>query len=193
MKTPMPPGVYWCPFCETKPYKSKANLSNHIEEKHEPQKQYHCRDCSRSWNLPLGRSRHLGRSNCSAQHFDSTHHTNKKTLYACGVCIAVFDDFGLREDHLATHQQGGTGKAAWSKDNLMRGVLSHSSISGSWYAPRHPQTNLFSLSWDWNDQKVIGALESLEYKRFINDHELHDILDIVASTSKNADIQQDLR
>lgn len=142
MKTPMPPGVYWCPFCETKPYKSKANLSNHIEEKHEPQKQYHCRDCSRSWNLPLGRSRHLGRSNCSAQHFDSTHHTNKKTLYACGVCIAVFDDFGLRQDHLATHQQGGTGKAAWSKDNLMRGVLSHSSISGSWSAPRHPQTNL---------------------------------------------------
>lgn len=181
----MPDRVYWCPFCHVPPYKSQGNLTNHIEENHEPQKHHRCLDCGRSWNTKLGRTRHVSRTNCSRQRFETTHHSDKKSLYACGICNAVFDDFALRQEHLLNHQQSGMLKAAWTKDTMMHSLLSYPSISATWnllVSQTVPYLNPDTLSWNWSDCRATKAMEALEHKLFNSDQELRDILDDVLAT-----------
>lgn len=185
----MPGRIHWCPFCHVPPYKSQGNLSNHIEENHEPQKHHRCLDCGRSWNTKLGRTRHVSRTNCSRQRFETTHHSDKKSLYACGICEAVFDDFALRQEHLLNHQQSGMSKATWTKDTMMHGLLTHASVANAWNMlaiQNIPHLDTQNLSWDWTDGRAINAMEALEHKRFGSDQQLRDVLNDVLATLNNA-------
>ncbi|KAF4313385.1 hypothetical protein GTA08_BOTSDO00717 [Botryosphaeria dothidea] len=48
------------------------------------------------------------------------------------------------------------------------------------------------LSWNWNDQRVIDALDALEHTRFGSDQELRSILAVILSTSNINTVQQDM-
>lgn len=168
-KTQMAHAVHWCPFCEEKPYKSKGNLSNHMEQNHEPQTLRICLECCGNWNTDLGRSRHVRRVGCSGRQFESARHEMRKGLYGCGRCARLFDDFGIRQDHLFNHQQSGVPKAAWSMDNVMRALLSHHSISGAWTDSCQTGSiqldHLEDLHWDWTKATAVEVLTALEHKR----------------------------
>ncbi|KAF4544555.1 uncharacterized protein LTHEOB_6125 [Lasiodiplodia theobromae] len=191
----MSPSIHWCPFCGVKLYKSKGNLNNHIEQHHEPQKHYHCNECNGSWTTALGYSRHTKKVGCSGCHLETRHHESKKSLYACGVCARAFDDFGLRQDHLFTHQQSGVGKASWDMNNVMLGLLSHSSIVGPWNAAVQRKSNNYPSPqwqprWDWSNPQAGEALAALEHMRFDNRGDLDRILDNVMSALTSASEQQ---
>lgn len=191
----MPSGTYWCPFCDGKSYKSKGNLNNHVEQHHEPQKHHFCNECNGSWATALGCTRHIRKSSCSGCHIETRHHELKKRLYACGVCTRVFDDFGLRQDHLFIHQQSGVGKTSWDMDNVMLGLLSYPSIIGPWKTTIQRKYNNYpnlqwQPRWDWSDSRAGKALAALEYMRFNNHEDLDRVLDIVISTLTPASEQQ---
>ncbi|KAF4544563.1 uncharacterized protein LTHEOB_6133 [Lasiodiplodia theobromae] len=110
---------------------------------------------------------------------------DKKSLYACGICEAVFDDFALRQEHLLNHQQSGMSKDAWTKDTTMHSLLSYPSISATWnllVSQTVPYLNPGTLSWNWSNCRATGAMEALEHKRFNNNQELRGILDDVLGT-----------
>ncbi|KAL0258795.1 hypothetical protein SLS55_006299 [Diplodia seriata] len=189
----MPPAVYWCPFCQDKLYKSKGNLNNHVMQDHEPQKQHYCHGCNRSWNIALGCTRHLRKSSCSSSNLETRHHESKKTLYACGICVRVFDDFSLRQDHLFAHQQEGAQRASWSMDNVMRSLLSYPSIADRWRAAVQRKSNnsmdvnsQWQPRWDWGNPQTGEVVTALEHTRFDSQQELDQLLDTSLSTLTSA-------
>lgn len=199
MKTQMPPAIYWCPFCDREPYKSKGNLNNHVTQSHEPQKEYFCNACNKSWNTALCCTRHFRRSGCSNTRLETRHHELKKKLFACGLCIRPFDDFGLRQDHLFTHQQDGMQKDSWRRDNVMRSLLSHPPIAERWgVAVRKKLNNSADLNtiarwepcWDWSGHQADDVVEALEYMRFSNQRDLDMLLNVALSALTSASEQQ---
>lgn len=78
----------------------------------------------------------------------------------------------------------------------MHGILSHGSTSAHWTAVAAPMfavTRPGMLSWNWNDQRVIDALDALEHTRFGSDQELRSILAVILSTSNINTVQQDMK
>ncbi|KAF9634094.1 hypothetical protein BFW01_g4989 [Lasiodiplodia theobromae] len=110
---------------------------------------------------------------------------DKKSLYPCGICEDVFDNFDLRQEHLFNHQQSGMSKDTWTKNTMMRGLLTHASVANAWnlFAIQNiPHLDTQSLSWNWSDGRAVNAMEALEYKRYGNDQQLRDILNDVLAT-----------
>ncbi|KAF9634101.1 hypothetical protein BFW01_g4996 [Lasiodiplodia theobromae] len=80
-------------------------------------------------------------------------------------------------------------------DNVMLGLLSHSSIVGPWNAAIQSKSNNYPNNqwqphWDWSNPRAGEALAALEYMRFNNHEDLDRVLDIVISTLTPASEQQ---